>query len=198
MLKVTIHLCKFISILLLLLNTFNCGSSQPSEEIWKEKYNLESNTGVLFGKIKLVEFLAGKDKDIIFYISKEQYGKPFLFDTLKNGYLLINNIPEGRYFIDIAKVSGFSPQRASAFFLETIIFKGYNCRSFFIINKQNTISYIEVTVPGDRIDELGQVVPPGKTPLSQPFYPDSCQIITEDQVLNQVNYLRIYKLKHGG
>jgi hypothetical protein len=185
-----------ISILILAIINLNCGSSEIAEkDQWKEKYNIEPNTGVLFGKVKTIDVFEGKE--VVIYLKEDWNNIPFAYDTVStNGYFLIKNISEGKHFIDVVEAYNFTPQKRPSVVMNARPFTGYRCGTFFIIINNETIQYINVTVPGELIHKLPMVW--DRDPPEQKAFLDSCQLIQDQEELNEENYLKIINLKNGG
>jgi hypothetical protein len=178
-----------VSIIILTLISLNCsGKEIAAGERWKEKYGIEPNAGVFTGKITKLEFWKGKK--IFVMLTYSRNGELVDYDSPNsNGYFLIKNLKRGRYFIYVNDKIYNLPGGPVGYHM----FKGYDCRSFYIDIEPEIIKIVDAESPGSSDAAWMPMIRIEGHPEPKRDS-DSCEIKYRYERLNENNYTYRYKL----
>ncbi|MDP2304145.1 MAG: carboxypeptidase regulatory-like domain-containing protein [Ignavibacteria bacterium] len=175
---------KILIVFLFALFSLNCGSKDVADsESWKEEYGIKPNTGILAGKITLVD--DWQNLNAIIYLTDKNHSKLIAYDSISSeGDFIIKNLPEGRYYIRMT--DRFVYENIPLDYVGYTMFNEYSCRVVYVNIFQGVITYFVATLPVSFTNTM-----PTK-PL------DSCSIkIKYNQEINKQNIINIHSLKNG-
>lgn len=192
---------KYLSILLILSFINGCSLLGLGRNDWRDKYDIEPDTGVLVGKFDLAKDVKGKK--FLCYLMDSTLNKIVAYDTLKeNGIVLFKNLPAGKYYIDARESWPATHEGKLIRSIGGSPLTNENCEKVGVMLRENTITSASFLITYDKaairyfnmpdrempIIKEDNEITERTAPSAPPEIKDECWLTPNYELLNDSTY----------